>query len=509
MLLVISIVVELVLLGGVAFYFTQKLSAQSKVNNAEAERVLREAQLKASNLVREAELKSQEELFKTRQRMDQEIKERKQEVSQAENRISQKEQNIANKEQMLSQQEMTLREKHENNERQKEKLDALYKEQSLALERVAGLNKEEAKKMFLGRVEQDAKNEAAAILRSIEDQANKTAKQKAKNIVALAIHRTAVDHTLETTTSVVVLPSEDFKGKIIGKEGRNIRAIEHMTGMDIIVDDTPETVIISGFDPIRREIAKRAIQALLVDGRIHPARIEEAVNRARRDVKQFIKEKGEEICNQMEVHNVHPKIQELLGRLYFRTSYGQNNWYHAIEVARLASQMAQELGVNVALAKRAALMHDIGKSLDFEQEGTHPQLGAEFARKHGESPEVVHAILAHHEDVQPATVEAILVLVADAISAARPGARSESKENYIKRLTKLEEIANSFEGVEKTFAIQAGREVRIMVRPDEVDDMAAVKIAHDVAKRIENEMEYPGQVKVQVIRETRAVDVAK
>jgi ribonuclease Y len=498
-------------LAFVAFVVYKKFLADSSVRDASktAHQIVEEANQKAKNIVRDAELTAKDEIFKGKSALEEEMKQRRAEVVALEGRLNKRDEILSSREGTLEQKEIDVREKKEFFEKQKEKLNELYKEEVTKLENIAGLSREDAKKMFLTRIEQESKNEAAVIIKRIEEETQKIAQKKAKNIVALAINRTAVDHTIEVSSSVVELPSEEFKGKIIGREGRNIRAFEHMTGMDFIVDETPGTVIISGFDPIRREIAKRALEVLVKDGRIHPARIEETVSRARRDVKKFIQEKGEEIANLMNIHDLHPKILELLGRLYFRTSYGQNNWYHAIEVANLASHMAQELGVNVRLAKRAALLHDIGKSLDFEQEGTHPQLGAEFARKHGENEEVVHAILAHHEDVQPQTIEAILVLVADAISASRPGARSESKDNYVKRLTKIEEISNSFEGVEKSYAIQAGREVRIVVRPDEVTDEGTLKLAHDIAKRIENEVEYPGQVKVQVIRETRAMDVAK
>jgi ribonuclease Y len=508
----------LVLLGGVAFYFTQKLSAQSKVNNVEAERVLREAQLKASNLIRESELKSQEELFKSRQRLDQEVKERKQEVSQAENRISQKEQNIANKEQMLSQQEMSLREKHENNERQKEKLDALYKEQSLALERVAGLNKEDAKKMFLGRVEQDAKNEAAAILRSIEDQANKTAKQKAKNIVALAIHRTAVDHTLETTTSVVVLPSEDFKGKIIGKEGRNIRAFEQMMGVEVLIDDSPDTVVLSGFNSIRRHIAKLTLEKLVHDGRIHPARIEEAYEKSKAEINEQIKQAGEQAVYDLGITNFPPKLVHLVGRLLFRTSYGQNILRHSVEMAKVAANIATDLGADVSIVKQGALLHDIGKALDQDMEGTHVEIGRRIAEKFGLDAKVVEAIESHHYDTDVSegakkyaerSLEAMIVDAADSISGSRPGARKDSFENYVKRLTDIENIANSFAGVDKTYAIQGGREIRVFVRPGEVDDYSAQKMAREVANRLENELKFPGEIRVVVIRETRIVEYAR
>jgi len=508
---IILVLAVVAFLAFVAFVVYKKFLADSSVRDASktAHQIVEEANQKAKNIVRDAELTAKDEVFKGKSALEEEMKQRRAEVVALEGRLNKRDEILSSRENSLEQKEIDVREKKEFFEKQKEKLNELYKEETTKLENIAGMSRDDAKKMFLTRIEQESKNEAAIIIKRIEEETSKIAQKKAKNIVALAINRTAVDHTIEVSSSVVELPSEEFKGKIIGREGRNIRAFEHMTGMDFIVDETPGTVIISGFDPIRREIAKRALEVLVKDGRIHPARIEETVSRARRDVKKFIQEKGEEIANLMNIHDLHPKILELLGRLYFRTSYGQNNWYHAIEVANLASHMAQELGVNVRLAKRAALLHDIGKSLDFEQEGTHPQLGAEFARKHGETEEVVHAILAHHEDVQPQTIEAILVLVADAISASRPGARSESKDNYVKRLTKLEEISNSFEGVEKSYAIQAGREVRIVVRPDEVTDEGTLKLAHDIAKRIENEVEYPGQVKVQVIRETRAMDVAK
>jgi len=385
----------------------------------------------------------------------------------------------------------------------------LYKKQVEELERLSGLSSEEAKQLLLNDIEKEIRHEAAMMIKDIETKAKEEGERKAKEIIAGAIQKCSADHVAETTVSVVQLPNDEMKGRIIGREGRNIRTLETLTGIDLIIDDTPEAVILSGFDPIRREVARVALEKLIVDGRIHPARIEEMVEKAKKEVDNYIKEQGEQATFDTGVHGLHPEIIKLLGRLKFRTSYGQNVLKHSIEVAHLAAAMAAELGVDVKLAKRAGLLHDLGKAVDHEVEGPHVQIGADLVKKYKESSEVVHAVLAHHGDVEATTVEAVLVQAADAISAARPGARRETLESYIKRLEKIEEIANSFDGVEKSFAIQAGREVRILVKPEDVSDSEIVYIARDIVKRIEDELEYPGQIKVNVIRETRAIEYAK
>ena len=381
--------------------------------------------------------------------------------------------------------------------------------QDQELERIAGMTQDEACQTLVSRIQKEAYHDAAATVRDIEAKAREEGEKKARNIIALAIQRCAADHVAETTVSVITLPNDDMKGRIIGREGRNIRALETATGVDLIIDDTPEAVIVSAFDPVRREIARIAVEKLIVDGRIHPARIEEMVEKAKKEVDNQIREAGDQAVFETHQHGIHHELVKLLGRLKYRTSYGQNVLKHSIEVSHLAGMMAAELGADVALAKRAGLLHDIGKAVDHEAEGTHVTLGAELARKYHESPDVIHAILAHHNDVEPQTIEAVLVQAADAISAARPGARRESLENYIKRLEKLEEIANSFPGVEKCYAIQSGREVRIMVKPEDITDDGTKILAKDIAKRIEKELEYPGQIRVNVIRETRSTEYAK
>ena len=409
----------------------------------------------------------------------------------------------------LDQREKAINKKQEDVQQLTQDAEDLKAKQLSELERIASLTQDEARQMVVDRVQKEAYHDAASMVRDIESKAKEEGEKKARNIIALAIQRCAADHVAETTVSVINLPNDDMKGRIIGREGRNIRALETATGVDLIIDDTPEAVIVSAFDPVRREIARLAIEKLITDGRIHPARIEECVEKAKKEVENQIREAGEQAVFETGQHGIHPELVKLLGRMKFRTSYGQNVLKHSIEVSHLAGMMAAELGADVALAKRAGLLHDIGKAVDHEAEGTHVTLGAELARKYHESPDVIHAILAHHNDVEPQTIEAVLVQAADAISAARPGARRESLENYIKRLEKLEEIANSFQGVEKCFAIQSGREVRIMVKPEDVTDEGTKVLAKDIAKRIEKELEYPGQIRVNVSRETRSTEYAK
>ena len=421
----------------------------------------------------------------------------------------QREESLDKKVENLEQRDEAIAKKQKEIQKSLEEVQQLYKKQVEELERLSGLSSEDAKQLLLNNIEKQIRHEAAMMIKDIETKAKEEAERKAKEVIASAIQKCSADHVAETTVSVVPLPNDEMKGRIIGREGRNIRTLETLTGIDLIIDDTPEAVILSGFDPIRREVARVALEKLIVDGRIHPARIEEMVDKAKKEVDNYIKEQGEQATFETGVHGLHPEIIKLLGRLRFRTSYGQNVLKHSIEVAHLAASMAAELGADVKTAKRAGLLHDIGKAVDHEVEGPHVQIGADLAKKYKESSDIVHAISAHHGDIEATTVEAVLVQAADAISAARPGARRETLESYIKRLEKIEEIANSFDGVEKSFAIQAGREVRIMVKPEDVSDSEIVYIARDIVKKIEDELEYPGQIKVNVIRETRAIEYAK
>ena len=445
----------------------------------------------------------------SRKELDQEIRERRGEVQRQENRLIQKEENLENKINMLERKEKDLQLKMEQNEVKNRELDELKEKGMEELQRISRLSQEEAKKWLLSEMEKQITVEKANLLKEMEQKAKETADKSAKEIIGYAIQKCAADHTSETTVSIVSLPNDDMKGRIIGREGRNIKTLETLTGIDLIIDDTPEAVVISGFDPLRREIAKMALEKLINDGRIHPAKIEEMVEKSREELEQTIKEEGERAAMEAGVVGLHPDIIKLLGKLKYRTSYGQNVLNHSVEVSNLARIMAEELGLDPKVARRAGLLHDIGKALDHDMEGTHVEIGVDILRKYKENEIVINAVEAHHGDVEPQTIEAILVQAADAISASRPGARRETLEAYIKRLQQLEEIADSFEGVDKSFAIQAGREIRIIVKPDKITDSEMTLMARDIAKKVEGEMDYPGQIKVNVIRETRVVDYAK
>lgn len=492
-------------------YMLRKYLAEAKIASAESEakRILEEAEKDAEAKKREAILEAKEEVLKLRNEVEREYRERRNEQQRIERRLIQKEETLDRKVETLEKKEENLNQRELAIEETKSQLTVLYKQQLNELERISGLTSEEAKQILLTDIEKEIQHDAAIMIKEIESKAKEEGEKRAREIISLAIQRCAADHVAEATVAVIPLPGDEMKGRIIGREGRNIRAFETLTGIDLIIDDTPEAVILSGFDPIRREVARIALEKLIVDGRIHPARIEEMVDKAQKEVNNQIREAGEQATFETNVHGIHPELVNLLGRLKFRTSYGQNVLKHSIEVAHLAGLMAAELDVDVQMAKRAGLLHDIGKAVDHEVEGPHVTIGVDLAKKYREGNEVIHAIAAHHGDEEPQTIIAVLVQAADAISAARPGARRETLESYIKRLTKLEEISNSFEGVEKSFAIQAGREVRIMVKPDKVDDLAAVRLVRDIAKRIEGELDYPGQIKVVIIRETRVVEYAK
>ncbi|HLR10675.1 MAG TPA: ribonuclease Y [Sporosarcina sp.] len=506
------------IVGAVVLYFVNRKVNESKLTGAThtAEAIVEEGKREAESLKKEALLEAKDETHQLRLEAEAEIRERRSELQKQENRHLQREENLDRKEDTLNKRETTLERKEEayigrqqHIERMEREAEELVNVQKTELERVSSLTREEAKQIILEEVEQELATDIAVMTKESELQAKEEADKKAREILSIAMQRFAADHVAETTVSVVNLPNDEMKGRIIGREGRNIRTLETLTGIDLIIDDTPEAVVLSGFDPVRRETARLALEKLVQDGRIHPARIEEMVDKSRREVDELIRETGEQTTFDIGVHNLHPDLIKILGRLRFRTSYGQNVLKHSKEVAYLTGLLAAELGEDVTLARRAGLLHDIGKAIDHEVEGSHVEIGVELATKYKEHPVVINSIASHHGDTEATSVIAVLVAAADALSAARPGARSETLENYIRRLQKLEEISESYEGVEKSYAIQAGREVRIIVHPDQIDDITAHRLARDIRKRIEEELDYPGHIKVTVIRETRAVDYAK
>ena len=503
------------IVGGVIFFILgvtyRKKVAEKEIGSAEeeAKRIINEAIKGGENKKREMLLEAKEEIHKTRTEQERENKERRNELQKQERRLQQKEESLDKKLDIHEKKEEELAKKVAAVQKQQDEVTLIKKGQLEMLEKISGMTQEEAKTYLLNNVESEVRHETAMKIKEIEAQLKDEAEQKAREIITTAIQRCAADHAAEATVSVVPLPNDEMKGRIIGREGRNIRTLETITGVDLLIDDTPEAITVSSFDPVRREVARLALEKLIADGRIHPTRIEDMVEKARREVDHTIKLEGERATFETGIHNLHPELIKLLGRQKYRTSYGQNVLNHSIEVAHIAGLLASELGVDVTLAKRAGLLHDLGKSVDHEMEGSHVQLGVELARKYKENPIVVNAIEAHHGDVEPQSIVACLVQAADAISAARPGARRENVENYIRRLEKLEELTNSFPGVDKSYAIQAGREVRIMVKPEEVSEDSMILLAHDLARKIESELEYPGQIKINVIRETKAVDYAK
>ena len=507
---VVSIIITALVVWFVAASYQNK-SANSKIGNAEekARGIIDEAVKAAEEKKRESMLEIKEESIKAKNDLDKEIKERRNEISRNERRIVQKEENVDKKLEAIEKREAGFAVKEEELKKQKIEISKLNEQRLQELERISGLTSEQAKEYLLKTIEEDVKLDTAKMIKEMENKAKEEANRKAKEYVVTAIQKCAADHVSETTISVVSLPNDEMKGRIIGREGRNIRTLETMTGVDLIIDDTPEAVILSSFDPIRREIARIALEKLIVDGRIHPARIEEMVEKAQKEVDNMIREEGEAATLEVGIHGIHPELVRLLGKMKFRTSYGQNALKHSIEVAQLAGLLAAEIGADVRMAKRAGLLHDIGKAVDHEMEGSHIQLGAELCKKYKESPLVINAVESHHGDVEPESLIACLVQAADTISAARPGARRETLETYSNRLQQLEDITNGYKGVEKSFAIQAGREIRIMVVPEQVSDADMVIMARDISKQIESELEYPGQIKVNVIRESRIVDYAK
>ena len=510
-LVIILAVIVGAAVGAAAGFFIRKSIAEKLIGGAEAraEAIVEESKKDAETVKKEMLVEAKDEIHKLRNELEKENKERRSEVQVQERRLLNKEESLDKKTDAVEKKEEYLNKRIKEVDLKEVKVEEVYEEQKEELNRISNLSREEAKDILLDEVKREITHDTALMIRDMETKAKEEAEKKARDIITYAIQRCAADHVAETTVSVVSLPNDEMKGRIIGREGRNIRTLETLTGIDLIIDDTPEAVILSGFDPIRREVARIALEKLIIDGRIHPARIEETVEKARKEIANYMREKGEQAAFDAGVHGLHPELIKLIGRLTYRTSYGQNILEHSVEVAKIAGYMAEELGANVKIATRAGLLHDLGKAVDQEMEGPHVEIGVDLARKYRESKEVIHGIEAHHGDVEPETLEAVLVQAADAISAARPGARRETLESYIKRLQKLEEIANSFDGIEKSFAIQAGREIRIMVKPEIVSDDEAVIIAREIVKRIETELAYPGQIKVNMIRETRAVEYAK
>ena len=512
--IVIAVVITLIVTAVLAYLITtayHKNVANAKIGNAEdrAREIIDEAVKTAETKKREAMLEAKEESIRVKNDLDKEVKERRAEIQRSERRVVQKEENLDKKLESIERREAGFAAKEEEINKQKAQIAKLNEERLQELERISGLTSEQAKEYLLKTVEEDVKLDTAKLIKEMENKAKEEADKKAKDYVVTAIQKCAADHVAETTISVVQLPNDEMKGRIIGREGRNIRTLETMTGVDLIIDDTPEAVILSGFDPIRREVARIALEKLIVDGRIHPARIEEMVEKAQKEVETMIREEGEAATLEVGVHGIHPELVRLLGRMKFRTSYGQNALKHSIEVAQLSGLLAAEIGVDVRTAKRAGLLHDIGKSVDHDMEGSHIQIGVDLCRKYKESPIIINAVEAHHGDVEPESLIACIVQAADTISAARPGARRETLDTYTNRLKQLEDISNGFKGVEKSFAIQAGREIRIMVVPEQISDADMVLLARNIAKQIESELEYPGQIKVNVIRESHVTDFAK
>ena len=510
-LIIIATFLISIAIGFFVGMIVRKKIAESKIDSAEkeAKRLVDLAKVEAENMRKEEIFKAKEEIVNSRKELDQEIKERRSEVQKQESRIMQREENLDKRTENLEKKEKDLDNEYQSLENQKAEVNELYEKEVQELQRVAQLSREEAKQQLLIQMEKELTEEKAKLLREFNQKAKEDANKNAKEIITYAVQKCAADHTSETTVSIVNLPNDEMKGRIIGREGRNIKALETLTGIDLIIDDTPEAVILSGFDLLRREVARISLEQLIEDGRIHPSKIEETVEKAKEELNIMIKEEGERAALEAGVNNLHPDVIKLLGKLKYRSSYGQNVLSHSIEVSNLARIMAEELGLDAKRARRAGLLHDIGKALDHDMEGTHVQIGVDILKKYKENPLIINAVEAHHGDVEPQSMEAVLVQAADAISASRPGARRETLEAYIKRLESLEQIADSFDGVEKSFAIQAGREVRIIVKPDKISDDQMTVLARDVSKKIEDEMDYPGQIKVNIIREKRVVDYAK
>ncbi len=509
--LTIVVAIAAAIVGVPTGYLVRRYVAERRLASAEemAKRIINDAKKEADTKKKEALVEAKDEIFALRAEAEKENRERRSELQRLERRLTQKEEALEAKTAALEKKEHQLSSREGQINKLQAEVEEIYRQQKQLLERLAGISSDEARDILLKRIESETKHEAAMLIREIESKAKEEAEKRAREIITMAIQRCAADHVAETTVSVVPLPTDEMKGRIIGREGRNIRAFENLTGINLIIDDTPEAVILSSFDPVRREVARITLERLIADGRIHPARIEQMFEKSKEEVEQHIREVGEQATFETGVHGVHPELARALGRLKYRTSYGQNVLQHSLEVAHLAGMMAAELGADLKLAKRGGLLHDIGKAIDHEVEGPHAAIGAELAKRFQESPQICHIIAAHHGEVEPNSVEAVLVQAADAVSGARPGARRETLESYIKRLEQLEGIAESFEGVEKTYAMQAGREIRIMVKPEETDDAKADILAREIAKRIESELEYPGQIKVTVIREHRAVEYAK